>query len=89
MAVYDSRQESPLNTILSVAVETDLLGRWLDFGDVIVRTFVGKIIFRSVNHPKQAQYMIEEYWDRTKLQAVGLEKEAMKNCLTENLGTFC
>ena len=86
IAVFDSRQESPLNTILAVAVETDLLGRSLDYGDVVVRTFVGKIIFRNVSHPRQAQYMIEEYWNRTKEQAVGVEKEAMKVALRQKLG---
>lgn len=86
IAFYDSRQESPLTTILAVAVETDLLGRWLDFGDVIVRTYVGKIVFRSVSHPRQAQRMVEEYWERTKEQAVGVEKEAMKNTLRKKLG---
>jgi uncharacterized membrane protein YdbT with pleckstrin-like domain len=86
IAVYDSRQESPLNTILSVAVETSLLGRWFDFGDVIVRTFVSKIMFRYVSHPKQAQRMIEEYWKRTKEQEVGVEKQAMKDAIRKKLG---
>jgi uncharacterized membrane protein YdbT with pleckstrin-like domain len=85
VAVYDSRQESPLNTILAVAVETSLLGRWFDFGDVIVRTFVSKIIFRHVSHPKQAQRMIEEYWKRTKEQAVDVEQEAMTEALRRKL----
>ncbi len=85
IAVYDSRQESPLNTILAVAVETSLLGRWFDFGDVVVRTFVSKIIFRYVSHPKQAQHMIEEYWKRTKEQAAGVEKEAMKEAIRRKL----
>jgi uncharacterized membrane protein YdbT with pleckstrin-like domain len=86
VAFYDSRQESPLNTILAVAAETSLLGRWFDFGDVIVRTFVSKIIFRYVSHPKQAQRMVEEYWKRTKEQAVGMEKEAMKDAIRKKLG---
>lgn len=86
IAVYDSRQESPLNTILAVAVETDLLGRWFDFGDVVVRTFVGKIIFSKVAHPKQAQHMVEEYWNRTKDVADVMEKEAIKNVLRKKLG---
>jgi hypothetical protein len=85
VAFYDSRQESPLNTILAVAVETSLLGRWFDFGDVIVRTFVSKIMFRYVSHPKQAQRMIEEYWKRTRDQAVGVEKEAMKDAIRRKL----
>ncbi len=86
IAVYDSRQESPLNTILAVAVETSLLGRWFDFGDVVVRTFVGKIIFKSVSRPKQAQHMVQEYWDRTKNVADKMEKDAMVAAIRKNLG---
>ncbi|GAB4450722.1 MAG: hypothetical protein OHK0041_12910 [Anaerolineales bacterium] len=86
IGIYDSRQESPLGTILSVGVETTQLGRLLDFGDVVIRTFVGKIVFHNVSHPEQAQHMIEEYWNRTKTQAVSLEKEAMKNAIRKHLG---
>ena len=86
IGIYDSRQESPLSTILSVGVETSQLGRILDFGNVIIRTFVGKIAFNDVNHPEQAQHMIEEYWNRTKAQTVSMEKEAMKNAIRKQLG---
>ncbi len=51
IGIFDSRQEAPLGTILSVGVETDMLGRILDYGHVIVRTFVGKIPFNYVSHP--------------------------------------
>jgi hypothetical protein len=85
VAIYDSRQESPLNTILAVAVETSLFGRWFDFGDVVVRTFVSKIMFRYVRHPYQAQHMIEEYWNRTKEQARDMDREAMKNAIKNAL----
>jgi len=86
VGIYDSRQESPLSTVLSVGVEANPLGRALDFGDVIVRTFVGKIPFSHVTHPHQAARMIEEYWQRTREAAVGLEKEAMKDAIRKRLG---
>jgi CRP-like cAMP-binding protein len=86
IGIYDSRQESPLSTILSVSVETSQLGRILDYGDVIIRTFVGRISFRQVNHPEQAQHMIEEYWNRTREQATSMEKEAMKNAIRKRIG---
>jgi hypothetical protein len=47
---------------------------------------VGRIPFNHVTHPEQAQHMIEEYWNRTKEHAVGLEKEAMKNAIRKRLG---
>jgi hypothetical protein len=86
IGIYDSRQESPLSTVLSVGIEANPLGRALDYGNVIVRTFVGRIPFSHVNHPHQAARMIEEYWQRTREAAVGLEKEAMKDAIRKRLG---
>ena len=86
VGIYDSRQESPLGTVLSVGVEVDQLGKIMDYGHVIVRTFVGKIPFNHVHHPNHAAKMIEEYWNRTKEHAQGMEKEAMKNAIRKRLG---
>ncbi|WKZ46060.1 MAG: cyclic nucleotide-binding domain-containing protein [Anaerolineales bacterium] len=86
IGIYDSRQESPLSMIVSVGVEVNQFGRFLDFGNVIVRTFVGRIDFAIVNHPTQAAKMVEEYWQRTKQAAVATEKEAMKDAIRSRLG---
>ncbi len=86
IGIYDSRQESPLSMIVSVGVEANQFGRWLDYGNVIVRTFVGRIDFSLVNHPNQAAKMVEEYWQRTKELAVVTEKEAMKDAIRKRLG---
>ena len=85
VGVYDSRQETPLGMVVSVGVEVNQFGRWLDYGNVIVRTFVGKIPFSHVDHPAQAAKMIEEYWNRTKEQAQSLEKDALKNAIRKKL----
>jgi CRP-like cAMP-binding protein len=86
IGIYDSRQEVPLSTILAVNVETDLLGRTLDYGNVTVRTFVGSIKFDLVDHPVQAADMIKEYWERTKVMGTQAQKLAMKNALRSKLG---
>ena len=85
VGIYDSRQESALSTVLSVGVEANPLGRILDYGNVIVRTFVGRIPFSHVDHPHQAARMIEEYWMRTRVAAVMTEKEAMKDEIRKKL----
>lgn len=85
IGLFDSRTEAPLSTILSVGIETDALGRILDYGSVIVRTFVGKIAFQYVKHPAYAASMIEEYWSRTKEVALKTEKEAIKNAIRKRL----
>ncbi len=86
IGIYDSRQEVPLSTILSVNVETDVVGRALDYGNVAVRTFVGKIEFDYVDHPNQAADMIREYWERTKIGGTQAQKDAMKNAIRAKLG---
>jgi CRP-like cAMP-binding protein/uncharacterized membrane protein YdbT with pleckstrin-like domain len=86
IGMYDSRTEAPLSTILSVGVETDMTGRILDYGNVIVRTFVGAIPFKHVNHPNQAAHMVEEYWNRTKEVSQAIEKQAFKDALRQRLG---
>lgn len=86
IGIYDSRQEAPLSTILSVNVETDVIGRVLDYGNVSVRTFVGNIKFDYVDHPNQAAGMIRELWDRTKSRGSQAQKEAMKNAIRAKLG---
>ena len=86
IGLYDSRQEAPLSTLLSVGVETDLIGRMLDYGTVVVRTFVGRIAFSHVPYPYEASHLISKYWDRTKEVSSIAEKEAMKNALREKMG---
>lgn len=86
IGLYDSRYEAPLTHILSVGVESDLIGRALGYGDVLVRTFVGAIPFKRVLHPRQAAHMVEEYWHRTQAISVRAEKEAFKDALRERLG---
>jgi len=86
IGLHDSREEAPLGTILSVGVETDYLGRILDFGNVIVRTFVGKLEFDHVDHPVQAADMIREYWERTKAITTRTQMDVMKDTIKQKLG---
>ena len=86
VGLYDSRQEAPLGTILSVGVETDMIGRALDFGNVIVRTFVGKLEFDYVDHPAQAADMIREYWERAKSVTTRTQMDVMKTTIRQKLG---
>ncbi|MCX6057593.1 MAG: cyclic nucleotide-binding domain-containing protein [Chloroflexi bacterium] len=86
IGIYDSRQEVPLSTILAVNLETDAIGRILEYGNVTVRTFVGSIRFDYIDHPVQAADMIREYWERTKVVGTQAQKMAMKNALRLKLG---
>ncbi|MCZ2127790.1 MAG: cyclic nucleotide-binding domain-containing protein [Anaerolineales bacterium] len=84
--LYDSREEAPLGSLLSVGVETDMLGRIFHFGNVIVRTFVGRLEFDHVDHPVQAADMIREYWERTKTGATRSQMDLMTDAIKQKLG---
>lgn len=84
--LHDSREEAPLGTILSVGVETDYFGKLLGFGNVIVRTFVGKLEFDNVEHATQAADMIREYWERTKAITTRSQMDVMKDTIKQKLG---
>jgi hypothetical protein len=86
IGIYDSRQESPLTSILSVHVQSsDTLARALDMGDVIVRTFSGLITLDSVPHPKMLAALVEEHWQRAKLGARQAEEETIRQAVWRTL----
>jgi hypothetical protein len=85
VALYDSRTEAGMGTILSVGTESDYWGRIFDYGTVIVRTFTGQIRMDYVVHPRQAAGMIEEYWNRSKEISRRSDEEAMKNAIRAKL----
>lgn len=68
VAIYDSQVEAPLHQILSVSVSSDMLGRWLGFGDVIIRTFTGQIVFKTVGRPRAIAAVVEERWRRLQIE---------------------
>jgi hypothetical protein len=67
VGIYDSRVEAPLHQVLAVTVSTDMLGRWLGYGDVVIRTYTGRIVFRMVGSPRAMAAVVEERWRRLQL----------------------
>jgi len=45
---YESRQEAPLDAILSVETSSSQFGRWIGYGNVIIRTYTGVINFQNL-----------------------------------------
>lgn len=86
IALYESRDEAPLNTILAVNVRSTFIGRVLGYGDVIVRTFTGQITFRNVGDPKLMADAVEEYWHRAQRRSEREEARKMEQAIREHLG---
>lgn len=86
VGLYESRVEAPLRSILSISVSTDQLGRMLNYGDVVVRTYTGKIVLRHVSHPDRMREFMEEHWQRTRRLIKQDEEAAMDRAIRERLG---
>lgn len=83
---YESRQEAPLATLISVGVKTTQLGAMFGYSDVIVRTFIGDIRFERVAHAKTIGKLIESYWSKSKHVDLELDAREIRKALREKFG---
>ena len=81
IGLYESRTEAPLDTILAVNTFTELLGRWLDFGNASVRTYTGKIDMSHMRHP----YAFEGFVKRYQRRYLVISKEGEARLMEEEL----
>jgi CRP-like cAMP-binding protein len=86
IGIYESRQEAPLRMVLSVSSNTELTGRVLDYGDVIIRTYTGRILFRAVAQPRVMVALIEELWRRSQTEDQEAERATIVETLQQRLG---
>ena len=83
---YDSRQEAPLSTLISVGIKTSQMGYLLGFSDVIVRTYIGDIRFERVAHARTIGKLIETNWARGKRADVDLDAREIRKALRQKFG---
>lgn len=87
IGLYDNRQESPLRMILSVEIQSGLLGRQLGFGDVEVRTYTGAITFRDTPHPEPFAATIEALSQRLQRNNLQADRATIQSALRQRLET--
>lgn len=83
--VYESRQEAPLRTIMSVGIQRTRLGTMLGYADVIVQTYVGTIRLRDLAYSESVASLIESYWHRSDSRNSREEAQVMSQKLSEKL----
>lgn len=84
--LYDSRQEAPLGTLLSVGIQTTMAGAIFGYADIVVRTYVGNIRFTRVGDAPIIGKLIESYWKKSKIGDREEEAETMRTALRRKLG---
>lgn len=83
---YDSRQEAPLSTLISVGIKTSQLGYFFGYSDVIVRTYIGDIRFERVAHARTIGELIETNWARGKRTDLELDAREIRKALRQKFG---
>jgi hypothetical protein len=68
LLLYESRQEVPLDAILADDLKTDQIGRLLDYGTILVRTYTGVISLDRLAHPQLIINLINEVRGRKKIK---------------------
>lgn len=83
-----SRQEVPLTAVQSVNIETDQLGRWLNYGDVVVRTFTatGSMRLTTVDNPAEFESHLKELILRQRRKARDSRHASIHQTLRHTLG---
>lgn len=83
--LYDSRQEAPLRTLLSLALDSSQIARWLGYGDVIVRTFTGQIVLRDIGYPQPVRDLIDEHWKRSGERKKKADETAIRRIIQQRI----
>ena len=83
VALYDSRQEAPLNSVLAVDVSTSQIGRIIGYGDVDVRTFTHNILMRNMDDPELFASFVKGYQRRYKAIAKEEEIQEIERAIEE------
>lgn len=83
--IYESRQEAPLRTIMSVGIQRTRLGSLLGFSDVVVETYVGTIRLRDLENGEPIAALVESYWHGSDWVDQRDETRAMEEMLSEKI----
>ncbi len=81
--IYESRQEAPLDAILSNQIITGQWGRWLGFGDVVVKTYSFTLALPKLDRPREVVALLDDQVARIKAQASQAEQDHKRRVLEE------
>lgn len=86
IAIYDSRQEAPLDMVLTInRVFNPTLRMLIDYGTVIIKTYTGSIVMRWAENPDEMVFFIEGFKARARAIARQYENQAMEVVIQRRL----
>ena len=83
--LYDNRMETPLDAILSTSVDSTQIGRILGYGDVILKTYTGTLIFPDVAMWETVRLLIDDRRARARDANLQAEKQTLQTVVRQRL----
>jgi CRP-like cAMP-binding protein len=83
--LYDSQQEIPLTMIQSMDVTTTFIGRYLGFGNVIIRSLLGQVIFHNVENPNAIRNLVDILRKQAKETITQTDRLAMERVIRRKI----
>lgn len=84
--IYDSRQEVPLDAVLANDVTSSQLGRWFDFGDLVIRTYTGAITLPGITMPGEVKALLENRRARANVRRERNKRQTIRTTIRHRLG---
>jgi len=84
--IYDSRQEVPLDAVLADDVITNQIGRWFDFGDLVIRTYTGAITLPGIRMPAEVKNLLDNRRQRAHIHRQRNQRQTIRSTIRQQLG---
>lgn len=81
--LYESRQEVPLEALLTIGTTSGLWGRLLNFGNVNIRTYTGSLVFKTLGDPDQVAAIIVQFLNQAKNSTKAVQQEAIEESIRQ------
>jgi len=82
---YESRQETPLEAILSLESDSSLMGRWMGFGTIRARTYTGSINFSYLESPDWVIGLLQDRWSRVKNSSIEVNQSEIETDIRKRI----
>ncbi len=83
---YESRQEAPMDAVLSVTTSSSQIGRIIGYGNIVMRTYTGTITFSHLANTELITKLINEERQRAKYKSEQAQKFAKEDLIRDRIG---
>lgn len=82
---YDSQRESPLDAVLAEDIQTDFWGRWLGYGNLLVRTYAGLLPMRRIADVREIKIILDEQRQQAMTRSQRVRKRSLREAIDYTL----